>query len=117
MIRQLFTDAAVSHDPAGRTVPPFGLDVLGFTDPDVMSRLRLIGIATHEEPLPSAESGSKRPPSRYILRGDRSPFAPMAARAQEQGAECLTIEADHLGLWTTDADVYAAITGNRRKPL
>lgn len=112
MIRQPFTEAAVSHDPAGRTVPPFGLDALGFTDPDVVSRLRPIGMATHEEPLPPAENDNQRPPSRYILFGDHSPLAPMAVRAREQGAECLTISADHSGLWTAAADVYTAITRN-----
>ncbi|MTD56514.1 hypothetical protein [Amycolatopsis pithecellobii] len=114
MRRQPFTEAAASHDPAGRTVPPFGLDTLGFTDPDVVSRLRPIGLATHEEPLPPAADG-KRPPSRYILFGDRSPFTPMAARALEQGAECLTVATGHLGLWTAATPVCAAITGNERR--
>lgn len=115
MIRQPFTEAAASLGPGSRTVPPFGLDRLGFTDPEVVSRLRLISMATHEEPLPSPMEGGARPPSRYVLFGDRSPFSPMAVRARERGAECLTIETGHLGLWTAAGEVHAAITGKERR--
>lgn len=108
MLRQPFAEAARSHDPSGRTVPPFGLDALGFTDPAVVSRLRPIGLATHEEPLPPASG--RRPPSRYVLFGEHSPFRPMAVRAREQGAECRTVATGHLGLWTAAAEVCAAMT-------
>ncbi|WP_406631282.1 alpha/beta fold hydrolase [Amycolatopsis sp. WGS_07] len=106
MLRQPFA-AAASSDPAGRTVPPFGLHALGFADPDVVSRLRPISIATHEEPLPPARI-DERPPSRCVLFGDRSPFASMAARARERR----TVRTGHLGLWTAAAEVCAAVTGS-----
>ncbi|ATY11965.1 alpha/beta hydrolase [Amycolatopsis sp. AA4] len=112
MLRRPFTDAAMSHDPSGRTVPPFGLAALGFTDPDVASRLRPLDLATHEERLPP--SSSQRPPSRYVLFGEHSPFAPMSVRARAHGMECRTVTTDHLGLWTAAPEVCAALTGGER---
>ncbi|MFD2467614.1 alpha/beta fold hydrolase [Amycolatopsis silviterrae] len=106
VLRRPFAEAA-SRDPAGRTVPPFGLAALGFTDPEAVSRLRPICMATHEEPLPPARNG-ERPPSRCVLFGDRSPFAPMAVRARARR----TVRTGHLGLWTAPAEVCAAVTGS-----
>ncbi|WP_409465020.1 alpha/beta fold hydrolase [Amycolatopsis sp. GA6-003] len=112
MLRQPFTEAALSYHPSGRTVPPFGLEALGFTDPDVVSRLRPIDLATHEERLPP--SSGQRPPGRCVLFGEHSPFRPMSVRAREQGMECRTVATDHLGLWTAAAEVCAAVTGTSR---
>ncbi|MCP2165752.1 alpha/beta fold hydrolase [Goodfellowiella coeruleoviolacea] len=110
VIRGPFTDAALGA--GGRTVPPFGLDRLGFTDPDLVARLRPISMATHEEPLPWSTGGGDQPPVRYVRCGDRSPFSPMAVRARERGAECLTIATGHAGLWSTPDEVCAAITND-----
>ncbi|WP_158883656.1 alpha/beta fold hydrolase [Amycolatopsis anabasis] len=113
VIRGPFTKAALAA--GGRTVPPFGLDRLGFTDPDLVARLRPISMATHEEPLPWSTGVDDQPPIRYVLFGDRSPFSPMAVRAQERGAKCLTIATGHTGLWTTPDEVRAAITDDKRE--
>ncbi len=109
VLRRLFTEAAQSHDPSGRTVPSFGLDALGFTEPAVVSRLRPIDLASHEEPLPP--SSATRPPGRYVLFGEHSPFSVMSARARKLGMECRTVATGHLGLWTAAAEVCAALTG------
>ncbi|UKD56884.1 alpha/beta hydrolase [Amycolatopsis sp. FU40] len=110
MLRRLFAEAARSHDPPGRTVPPFGLDALGFTHADVVSRLRPIDLASHEEPLPPPSAGP-RPPGRCVLFGEHSPFSAMSARAREQGMVCRTVATGHFGLWTAAAEVCAAMTG------
>ncbi|WP_051791199.1 alpha/beta fold hydrolase [Amycolatopsis jejuensis] len=96
MLRGLFAEAA-----AGETVPPFGFDRFGMTDPAFLARLRPISIATHTEALPRAAVS----PQRYVLFGSQSLFAGMAGRA----SQCQVLETGHFGLVTDPDTVHSAI--------
>lgn len=103
---------------AGWLMPPYPLEVFGITDPDdaawVQSHLRFMPIRTYEEPVRLGSERARRLPRSYIACSGFPVFAPIRARAKEEGWDYHEMDTAHDAMVTAPrelADLLIALAG------